>query len=82
VIPRGFLFERVSCPHYGFEILTWVGFALLAGTWASRAFLLVGAGILASWARTRHVAYLRDFDGREGRELYPQERRALIPGLF
>lgn len=82
VIPRGFLFERVSCPHYGFEILTWVGFALLAGTWASRAFLLLGAGVLASWARTRHVAYRRDFDGLEGREKYPRERRALIPGVF
>jgi very-long-chain enoyl-CoA reductase len=82
VIPRGFLFERVSCPHYLFEILSWVGFALLTETWASRAFLAVGAGILGAWAHTRHVAYRKDFDGREGREKYPDSRRALIPGLF
>lgn len=82
VIPRGFLFERVSCPHYLFEILTWVGFALVAGTWAARAFLLVGAGILGSWAHARHAAYRKDFDGRDGRELYPPARRALIPGVF
>jgi len=82
VIPRGFLFERVSCPHYLFEILSWVGFALVSGTWAAGAFLLVGGAILGSWAHTRHVAYCKDFDGLEGREQYPAQRRALIPGLF
>ena len=82
VIPRGFLFERVSCPHYLFEILSWVGFALLTETWAARAFLIVGAGILGSWAHARHLAYRRDFDGREGREKYPASRHALIPGVF
>jgi very-long-chain enoyl-CoA reductase len=82
LIPRGFLFERVSCPHYLFEILSWVGFALVTETWAALGFLLVGAGILGSWAHARHVAYRKDFDGLEGRELYPAARRALIPGVF
>lgn len=82
VIPRGFLFERVSSPHYLFEILSWVGFALVTQTWAACAFLVVGAGILGAWAHTRHVAYRKDFDGREGREAYPAARRALIPGVF
>jgi len=81
-IPRGFLFERVSCPHYLFEILTWVGFTVATQTWAALSFLLLASGILAGWARTRHLAYRRDFDGKEGRELYPPSRRALIPGLF
>src|SRR4051812_5511618 len=71
VIPRGFLFERVSCPHYLFEILWWVGFALVTEPWASLAFLLVGATILGSGAHTRHAAYRKDFDGLEGREKYP-----------
>lgn len=82
VIPRGFLFERVSCPHYLFEILSWVGFAIVTETWAARAFCVVGAGILGAWAHTRHVAYRKDFDGSEGREKYPEARRALIPGVF
>jgi very-long-chain enoyl-CoA reductase len=81
-IPRGFLFERVSSPHYSFEILSWVGFALVTETWAALAFLVVGAGILGAWAHARHSAYRKDFDGREGRELYPASRRALIPGVF
>jgi very-long-chain enoyl-CoA reductase len=82
VIPRGFLFERVSCPHYLFEILSWVAFAIVVQTWAALAFLLVGAGILAAWARSRHVAYRKDFDGADGREKYPEQRRALLPGIF
>jgi very-long-chain enoyl-CoA reductase len=82
VIPRGFLFERVSSPHYLCEILSWVGFALVVQTWAALAFLVVGAAILASWARARHVAYLKEFDGLDGREKYPASRRALIPGVF
>src|SRR6478609_7062415 len=81
-IPRGFLFETVSCPHYLFEILSWVGFNLVTQTWAGLAFMLVGAGILGSWAHTRHVAYRKEFDGVDGRELYPARRRALLPFVF
>jgi very-long-chain enoyl-CoA reductase len=81
-IPRGFLFERVSSPHYLFEIASWVGFAIVTETWAALAFLIVGAGILSSWAHARHQAYLKDFDGQDGREKYPLRRRALIPGIF
>ncbi len=81
-IPRGWLFRRVSCPHYLFEILSWVGFNLVTQTWAGVAFMLVGAGILGAWAHTRHVAYRRQFDGQDGREKYPDQRRALIPFLF
>jgi len=82
VIPRGFLFEWVSSPHYLFEILSWVGFTLVAQTWAALAFLTVGAVILCGWARSRHLAYKKDFDGTGDKELYPQQRRALIPFVF
>jgi len=81
-IPRGLLFQRLSCPHYAFEISSWVGFNLVTQTWAGAAFMLVGAGILGAWAHSRHAAYLKEFDGQEGREQYPVERRALIPFVF
>ena len=81
-IPRGFLFRRLSCPHYSCEILSWVGFNLVTQTWAGVAFMLVGAGILGAWAHTRHTAYRKEFDGQDGREAYPAERRALIPFVF
>jgi len=44
--------------------------------------MLVGAGILGAWAHTRHVAYRKEFDGRDGRAQYPEQRRALIPFVF
>ena len=81
-VPRGLAFQRLSCPHYFFEILSWVGFNLVTRTWAGIAFMLLGAAILSAWAHTRHVAYRREFDGRDGREQYPLERRALLPFLF
>jgi very-long-chain enoyl-CoA reductase len=81
-IPRGLAFQRLSCPHYFFEILSWAGFNLVIQTRAGIAFMLVGAAILAAWAHARHVAYRREFDGRDGREQYPSERRALLPFLF
>jgi len=81
-IPRGLLFQRVSFPHYLCEVLSWVGFNLVTQTWAGVAFMLVGAGILGAWAHTRHAAYRKQFDGKDGREMYPPERRALIPFVF
>jgi very-long-chain enoyl-CoA reductase len=81
-IPRGFLFEWVSCPHYLCEILTWVGFNVATQTLAGLAFMLVGAGILGAWAHTRHAAYRQEFSGEGASEAYPAKRRALLPGLF
>jgi very-long-chain enoyl-CoA reductase len=80
-IPRGFLFEWVSCPHYLCEIGSWVGFAIATPTWAAFGFLVVGAGILTAWARTRHRSYQTDFAGQE-REAYPAQRRSLLPFIF
>ena len=81
-IPRGFLFEWLSCPHYLCEILSWVGFSLATQTLAGFAFMLVGAGILGAWAHTRHVAYKKEFSAEGGREPYPLKRRAILPGVF
>lgn len=81
-LPEGGLFSLVACPHYLFEIVTWAGFALLCGTWAAVVFLAVGTVILTGYALSRRAAYLSEFDGKNGRPLYPASRRALIPFLF
>ena len=81
-IPRGGLFERVSCPHYFFEILSWVGFAVFTRVHGAYAFLAVGAVILSSYAFSRHKNYIKEFDGLEGREAYPRSRKALVPFLL
>lgn len=81
-LPEGGLFSLVSCPHYSFEITTWAGFALMADVWGAYVFFVVSTAILASYARDRHLAYRREFDGEEGRSRYPASRRALVPFIF
>ncbi len=81
-LPRGGAFELVACPHYLFEITSWVGFAVMTRVTGAFVFLGLGAAILATYARTRHLAYQKEFDGRDGRALYPTTRRALVPLVF
>jgi very-long-chain enoyl-CoA reductase len=81
-IPRGGPFELVSSPHYLFEIVAWWAFALALPCAATLVFATATTAILVSWGRDRHRAYLEQFDGKEGRALYPPERRALLPFLL
>ena len=75
-VPSGFCFELVSCPHYLFEVISWLGFALVCRALSSSAFLLVGSAILIGWARDRHAAYLKAFP------TYPTGRRVIFPFLY
>ena len=81
-VPRGILFKYISCPNYLFEILAWVGFTMASQSVAAAAFTVVGAAQMTVWAIQKHKRYLREFDGIEGRELYPRSRKILIPFLF
>ncbi|XP_020901370.1 very-long-chain enoyl-CoA reductase [Exaiptasia diaphana] len=82
VIPSGYMFEFVSCPHYFFEILSWFGFMLATWTLAAVVFLVASAATLVTYAYKKHNAYLKEFDGLAERELYPRNRKALIPFIF
>ena len=81
-VPRGVLFSLISCPNYFFEILSWIGFTLASQSVAAAAFTLVGALQMTAWAVQKHRRYRKEFDGQEGRELYPRGRKALIPFIF
>jgi len=81
-LPSGGLFDVVDCPHYLFEILSWLGFACVTNVLPSWVFVAVVTAILSWYAHTRHQRYLSEFDGRDGRPAYPAGRRALLPGLF
>jgi len=81
-IPRGFLFDIVSCPNYFAEILSWVGFSIMTQTWPSALFTLLGIAQMWLWAKDKHKKYLREFDGKEGREAYPRGRKILIPYIL
>ncbi|CAE6425798.1 unnamed protein product [Rhizoctonia solani] len=76
-IPRGYLFEYVSCPNYTFEILAWIAFTLMTKSWASLIFIIAGTTPMIIWAIKKHKAYRREF-GSE----YPRNRKIIVPFLF
>jgi len=72
-IPRGYGFNLVSCPNYLFEILSWVFFSFVSGSWASWFFVLVSSVQMYFWAVKKHSIYKKEFPN------YPKNRKALIP---
>lgn len=72
-IPRGGLYELVSCPNYFAEILEWCGWALLTWSLAGLSFALYTIANLAPRALAHHRWYREKFAD------YPRERRALLP---
>ena len=75
-IPRGGLYEWVSCPNFLGEIITWTGWAIAAWSPAGLAFALMTAANLVPRARDHHRWYLQRFAD------YPARRRAVIPYLL
>jgi len=76
VIPRGGLFERVSCPNYLGEIVEWTGFAVLTWSPTAASFAVWTAANLLPRALAHHRWYRANF--RE----YPEHRRAIVPWLL
>lgn len=72
-VPRGWLFERVSCPNYLGEILEWCGWALLTWSPAGLAFAVYTIANLAPRALAHHRWYRSQFPD------YPPRRKALVP---
>lgn len=75
-IPRGGLFELVSCANYTWEILAWVGFTILTHSAASAIFTLIGAAQMVVWALAKHRRYRKEFKD------YPRGRKAIFPFII
>lgn len=72
-IPRGGLFEWVSCPNYLGEIIEWCGWALMTWSLSGVAFAIYTVANLTPRALANHRWYQAEFTS------YPKRRRALIP---
>ncbi|KAI3731091.1 hypothetical protein L1987_62274 [Smallanthus sonchifolius] len=80
-IPRGFLFNFVTCANYTTEIYQWLGFNVATQTVAGYIFLVVAASIMTNWALAKHRRLKKLFDGKEGRPKYPRRWVILPPFL-
>ena len=76
-IPRGGLFEYVSCPNFFGVIVQWIGFAIMSwslpglvyATWVSLTLFFTGLGT--------HRWYVERFGAA-----YPRDRKAVLPYLI
>jgi 3-oxo-5-alpha-steroid 4-dehydrogenase 1 len=75
-IPRGFIFEYISCPNHLGEIIQWAGFALMAWNCPAATFFLWTAANLIPRALDHHKWYKKQFEN------YPAERKAILPGIL
>jgi len=75
-IPRGWLFELVSCPNYLGEIVEWVGWAILTWSLAGLSFALYTAANLVPRGLAHHRWYRERFPD------YPSARKAVLPLLL
>jgi 3-oxo-5-alpha-steroid 4-dehydrogenase 1 len=75
-IPQSGLFRWVSSPNYLGEILIWLGWTLATWSPVAAAFALWTIANLAPRAYANHRWYHQHFEN------YPQNRHALLPGLW
>jgi steroid 5-alpha reductase family enzyme len=75
-IPYGSLYCWISCPNYFGEIVEWTGWAIATLSLPALAFALWTFANLAPRARAHHRWYHERFVE------YPEERKALIPGVW
>ncbi len=73
VIPRHWLFNRISCPNLAGELLEWLGYAILCWNLPALTFLIWTAANLIPRAISHHKWYLQKFSD------YPAGRKAIIP---
>tara|TARA_B110000263_G_scaffold150714_1_gene130791 strand:+ start:260 stop:991 length:732 start_codon:yes stop_codon:yes gene_type:complete len=76
VIPKGGLFNYVSCPNFLGEIIEWLGFATMTLNLGSISFLIWTICNLIPRSKAHHKWYKENF------EKYPTTRKAVIPYLL
>jgi protein-S-isoprenylcysteine O-methyltransferase Ste14 len=75
-IPQKGFYHWISCPNYFGEIVVWSGWALATWSLPGLAFAVWTIANLAPRARSNHKWYRETFPD------YPEERKALLPGVW
>lgn len=75
-IPRGGMYELISCPNYLGETIEWIGYAITTGSLVGTAFAFYTFANLAPRAHQHHQWYQETFPD------YPVNRKAYIPFIW
>lgn len=75
-IPRGGLFEKISCPNFFGEITEWLGYAILCWSLPAFSFFVWTFCNLVPRGLAHHKWYRSHFPD------YPPERKALFPFIL
>lgn len=75
-IPRGWLFEYISCPNHFGEIVEWLGYAIIAWNLPSLSFAVWTFCNLVPRTLNHHEWYFEKFKD------YPKNRKAVIPFIW
>ncbi len=75
-IPKGWLFNYISCPNHFGEMLEWIGFAIAAGNIPAASFAVWTFCNLAPRANNHHSWYKETFPD------YPKKRKIVLPFLW
>ncbi|KAJ9608133.1 3-oxo-5a-steroid 4- dehydrogenase [Cladophialophora chaetospira] len=77
-IPRGFLFNLVTCPNYLTETISWLGIYLVSGlSWGVLIFVVVAVVQMAQWAAKKERRYRKEFGDK-----YKKKRFSMLPGIW
>ena len=76
LIPQGWLFNYISCPHYFGEIIEWMGWAVMTFSIPGAAFFAFTFANLFPRAIASHKWYKTNFPD------YPKNRKAVIPFII
>ena len=76
VVPQGGLFGLFVCPHYVFEMITFVGIAFMSQTVVGWSIAVVVVSYLTGRSISSKQWYRKKVDG------FPKDRSVLIPGVF
>lgn len=82
IIPRGFLYEYISCPNYLGELTEWLGFILISKTFSSFVFFVSTFCNLFPRAIKYHQWYRTKFKDEFAKDEKLSARKAIIPFII
>lgn len=75
-IPTKGMFPNLVCPHYFFELISWLGFAVVSTYFDTYFLFLIMTAYLAGRSHTTREWYLKKIPN------FPVSRKRILPGIY